>query len=89
MAVLKLIKKKSFEAKGEQHVHYTAAYKGRVFGVSTLRFSDNEITENDNGTISISGDIEVLKNASTDPLTGETKTYLDIVPKSGLVLADF
>ena len=87
---LKVIKSKAFTAKGEQHTHYSAAYKGRVFGVSTLRFQDDEITFNaETSTITISGDVEVLKNVSTDPIDGSTATYLDLVPKSGLILADF
>lgn len=85
---LKLIKSKNFEAKGEKHTHYTAAYKGRVFGISTLRFDPADIVVKDN-TITLEGDIEVLKQTSVDPLTGEVNNFLAIVPKCGLVLADF
>lgn len=85
---LKVIRTKQFEAQGQPHTHYSAAYKGRVFGVSTLRVPKEDITV-DGDTITIAGDIEVLRNNSVDPLTGEQKTYLDIVPKSGLQLADF
>lgn len=86
----KIIKVKVFTANGSEHTHYTVAYQGRVFGISTLRFEGNEsmISVNDQVLI-IKGDIEVLKNTSVDPLTGATKTYLDIVPKSGLLLAEF
>lgn len=85
---LKVIKQKAFEAKGESHTHYMAAYKGRVFGISTLRFDPDDLEVVD-GVITIKTDIEVLKTTSTDPLTGTTSNYLDIVPKSGLVLAEF
>lgn len=84
---LKIIKTKPFEANGESHTHYTCAYKGRVFGVSSLRFNEELSVKDDK--LTISGDIEVLKRTSTDPLTGETKSFLDIVPASGLTLAEF
>lgn len=85
---LKVIKTKEFEVKGVKHKHYTAAYKGRVFGVSTLRVPAEDIKEEED-TITITPEVEVLKNVNTDPLDGVTKVYLDIVPKSGLMLAEF
>lgn len=85
---LKVIKKKDFQVKGVDHVHYTCAYKGRVFGISSLRFDKEDITVTDD-VLTLGVDVEVLKNTTTDSLTGETRTYLDLVPKSGLVLADF
>ena len=90
MYKLKIIKSKNFTVQDTDHTHYVAAYKGRVFGVSTLRFEDNpEDLVADKGVLTIKCDIEVLKNTSTDPLDGSTKTYLDIVPKAGLSLAAF
>lgn len=87
---LKIIKTKSFEAKGSKHTHYTAAYKGRLFGVSTMRFEgDEESLKAEDGILSISCEVEVLKNTSTDPIDGTTRVYLDLVPKAGLALADF
>lgn len=85
---LKIIKSKSFEVKGEAHTHYTCAYKGRVFGVSTLRFEEDDITV-DNSVLTMNTDVEVAKNTSTDPLTGGVKIYLDIVPKCTLELASY
>ena len=90
MIKLKIIKQKNFEANGQPQTHYTAAYKGRVFGLSTLRWSgDADAISVDGDILSINADVEVLKNTSADQLTGEVKTYLDIVPKSGLTLAEF
>ncbi len=87
---LKVIKKKDFEVSKVKHVHYTAAYKGRVFGVSTLRFEDGEIVEDTKtNTITIPKEVEVIKEVNTDPLTGEVTTYLTVVPKLDLVLAAF
>lgn len=85
---LKLIKSKAFEAKGVNHTHYTAAYKGRVFGVSTMRFDAEDIEVKDD-VITIKTEVEVLKNTVNDSLDGTSTTYLDLVPKSGLVLAEF
>ena len=87
-AKLKIIKSKPFDLKGTQHTHYTCAYKGRVFGVSTMRFEGNEdklVIEGD--TLTITGELEVLKNTNVDQLTGEVTTYLDIVPKLDIALA--
>ncbi len=84
---LKLIKTKAFESKGDKHTHYTVAYKGRVFGVSTMRFAPEDITVGDDGILTIKCDVEVLKNISTDPLDGTTKVFLDIVPKLDILLA--
>jgi len=91
MATFKIIKQKSFTAQNESHVHYTVAYMGRVFGVSSLRFDsiDNPFTVKDS-VLTINCDIAVVKNAGTDPLTGKSYCYLDIVPKiSTFSLADF
>jgi hypothetical protein len=83
---LKLIKSKAFEAKGEKHTHHTVAYKGRVFGISTMRFTPEDITVGD-GVLTLNCDVEVLKNTSTDPIDGTIKVFLDIVPKLDILLA--
>jgi len=85
---VKVIKFKAFEAKGKSATHYTVAYKGRVFGVNTLRFEENDIAV-EGDVLTFSTDVEVLKRVDTDQLTGEVKSYLDIVPKCNLVLAEF
>ena len=88
---LKVIKAKSFQIDGVNHNHFTCAYKGRVFGVSSLRFDDQAVLIHDTTakTLKIDTDVEVLKRTDTDQLTGETKAYLDIVPKIDILLADF
>ena len=88
MPTFKIIKSKAFKAQGTDHTHYTVAYKGRLFGISTLRFPEEDLKVDEN-TITTSNEIEVLKNTSTDPIDGSTKQFLDIVPKSGLTLAEF
>ena len=85
---LRVIKVKAFESKGEKHSHYTCAYKGRVFGISTMRFDEGDLTV-EGDTITINTDIEVLKEVVLDQLTGETKQFLSVVPKVGLTLAEF
>lgn len=87
---VKIIKFKEFEAKGVKATHYTVAYRGRVFGVNTLRFADMEgsiTVEKD--VLTFHCDVEVIKRIDTDQLTGEVRTFIDIVPASGLKLADF
>ena len=88
---LKVIKSKTFKVDKVDYIAYTCAYKGRVFGLSTLQWSEDvdSIVVEDN-KLTISTDVEVKKTiSSTDPLTGEvTPSYLNIVPKLGLVLAD-
>ena len=85
---LKVIKSKKFKVKDADHIHYTAAYKGRVFGVSTLRFETNDFTVKDD-VLTLNVDVEVIKNRSTDPLTGEVRNFLDVVPKMDISLAEF
>ena len=87
---VKIIKLKEFEAKGVKAIHYTVAYRGRVFGVNTLRFADMEdslTVEKD--ILTFHCDVEVIKRIDTDQLTGEVRTFIDIVPASGLKLAEF
>ena len=83
---LKVIKSKEFNANDEQHTHYTVAYKGRVFGISTLRFPKENIAVEDT-TMTIDCDVELLKSTSVDQITGEITTYVDIVPKLDIALA--
>ena len=90
MYTLKILKSKKFQANGTDETHYTLAYKGRVFGLSTLRWSeDKDSIEVKDNTLTIKGDIDIIKNSSVDKLTGEVSSYLDIVPKIGLTLSDF
>ena len=85
---LKVIKQKAFEVDSTPQVHFTCAYKGRVFGVSTLRFPSEDIKlSDDKKVLTLPQEIEVLKHTSTDPITGEVRSYLDLVPKLDVVLA--
>ena len=85
---VKIIKSKEFTANGEKHVHYTTAYKGRVFGVSTLRFEKDDFTVKDT-VLTFNTNVEVKQHVSVDELTGKSSTFLDIVPKIDLSLATF
>lgn len=85
---LKVIKSKEFTANSESHTHYSCAYKGRVFGVSTLRFEKDDFTV-ENNVLTLTTEVEVQKNTSTDPLTGDVKVFLDIVPKCTLAVAEY
>ena len=82
----KILKIKDFMAKGVACKHYSVAYKGRVFGVSTLRFDVGDLTV-DADTLTIKGDLEVLKSTNTDPVDGTVKVFLDLVPKLDVLLA--
>lgn len=90
---LKIIKSKSFKVDDADHTHYTAAYKGRVFGVSTLAFAledENTLVVEDN-VLTIKGKVSVKKREETthDLVEGTTtRTYLDIVPELDLSLAE-
>ncbi len=87
---LKIIKTKPFEANGSKETHYTCAYKGRVFGVNTLRIPADQIKLNaEKNSLTISCDVEVTKNESVDPLTGQISKFLDIVQKMDLALSEF
>jgi hypothetical protein len=87
---LKVIKSKEFSIDGTDYTHYTCAYKGRVFGVSTLIWAeeDNQPSVKD-GVMSIPSNVEVRKRSVNNPLEGTTVDYLDIVPKIDLELASF
>lgn len=82
----KIIKQKSFEIEGTKHTHYTVAYKGRVFGLNSLKFEGTEFKVEGN-TISVPVECELKKTESTDLITGVVTSYIDIVPKLDLVLA--
>jgi len=88
MLKLRIIKSKEFTANDKKQTHYTVAYKGRVFGLSTLAWSDDmdSIAVKDN-TLSIDGQAEIKKREVTDPLTGEMATFYDIMPKLDIALA--
>lgn len=87
---LKVIKTTKFEAREEEHTHYTCAHKGRVFGVNTLRFEEDEIAfDEEKMTVNIKGDVSVVKRQSTDEVTGDVITYLDLLPKIDFALAEF
>lgn len=89
---LKLVKTKEFEVKGVKHQHHSVAYKGRLFSVNTLRWADDldqiEVNAKDN-TLTIKCDVDVIQRTDVDGITGETKQYLDLMPKCNLVLASF
>lgn len=88
---LKIIKQKNFEYEGTKHTFYTCAYKGRVFGVSTMLWSEDldSLKAKDN-VLTITTDVEVKKTPGTvDQLTGEVSpSFFNIVPQLGLVIAD-
>mgnify|MGYP001169640289 FL=1 len=87
---VKVIKIKDFTVNESAQKHFTCAYKGRVFGVSTLRFEESDLSYDDKeSTLKFNVDVEVMVNKTVDQLTGEAKTYLDIVPKLGLNAVDF
>lgn len=85
---LKVLKSKSFTANNTEHTHYTCAYKGRVFGVNSMRFEERDFTVEDN-ILTLIIDVEVMKHPHTDQITGKSTVYLDIVPKVDLALAEF
>jgi len=88
----KIIKEKSFEYKDSSTgadalgTHYTVAHKGRVFGVSSLRFEEGDLKKEGN-TLTIKGELEIRKETLVDQLTGEAKPYLSIYPKMDLQLS--
>jgi len=88
----KVIKEKSFEYKDSSTgadalgTHYTVAHKGRVFGVSSLRFDEGDLKKEGN-TLTIKGELEVRKENIIDQLTGEVRVFLSIYPKMDLQLS--
>jgi hypothetical protein len=90
MSTFKIIKSKDFTVSGEAHTHYTVAYRGRVFGVSSLRFEEGDFSVDETArTLAFNCKLEVLKRQQTDALGVVTGTYLDLVPKCELDLATF
>jgi hypothetical protein len=88
--MFKIIKSKQFTIDSVQHTHYTVAYRGRVFGVSSLRFEEGDFAVDEKArTLKFNTKVEVLKRQATDALGVVTGTYLDLVPKCELDLADF
>ena len=84
----KLIKSKQFEVKGVKHTHYVGAYKGRVFGISTLNCEEGEIQVDEKAnTIKVDCSVEVKQEVTIDDITGDRTSYLSIMPKLGLELA--
>ncbi len=83
---VKIIKQKEFEVDNTPQTHYTVAYKGRVFGISTLKIPASDMKIEDK-VLTLPSEIEVLKHTVVDPLTAEVQTYLDIVPKLEIALA--
>lgn len=89
MATLKILKISNFTTKDKvEHVHYTCAYKGRVFGVNTMNIDVESIrlSEIDNTMLTLSGDYEVAKRVVQD-LDGP-KVYLDLIPKIEFSITD-
>lgn len=89
---LKVIKTKAFKVGDADHKHYSVAYKGRIFGVNTLRFSEEsedalEVSE-DGKVITINCDCELKRDVVTDQITGEHQEFIGIVPKLDLVISD-
>ncbi len=87
-SVLKVIKSKAFKAQGQDHMHHTVAYKGRLFGVNSLRFEEGDFTLDDKEkTIILNVDCELKKDTRVDQVTGETTEWIGLVPKLDLALA--
>ena len=90
----KIIKKKdfTFEKDGAQvsGTHYTVAYKGRVFGASSLRFDDGDLEPSADGkSLTIKGNVDIKKEHITDQLTGEVvATVYSLYPQLDLKLAE-
>lgn len=83
MITVKVLKATAFTAKGEQHTHYSVAFKGRGFGVSTLAFAKEDL-ELVGDTLNIKPKCEVSIRKETDTLTGITTQYNALVPELGL-----
>ena len=87
MATFKIVKTSTFDVDGVTHKHYSCAYKGRVFGVNTLRFEASDITVKDN-ILTLNIDVEVLVETGVNQL-GESTKYLTLVPKCDFAVALF
>lgn len=90
MTTLKLIKSKAFEANGDKHVHYTTAYKGRVIAVSTLNIPTGDITADDKaGTLVVKGEYDLVNRPYADPITGDVRAGLVLLPKLDIAISMF
>lgn len=92
---LEIIKSKAFKVQDTDHTHYTCSYKGRVLGVSSLRFAGEKKDVLTTGTMPngkpaliVDCDVNIIKALNTDQITGESKVYLDLVPKLDIALSD-
>ena len=84
---LKIIKTKTFQANGQDATHHVVAYKGRVFGVNSLRFEAGDFKVDEKAkTLTLNVECEIVKR--TESNLGETTIYLDIVPKLDLTLSE-
>ena len=84
---LKIIKSKKFKVQDNDHTHYSVAYKGRVFGVNSLRFEAGDFKVDEKAkTLTLNVECEIVKR--TESNLGETTIYLDIVPKLDLTLSE-
>lgn len=89
---LKVIKASTFKYKETDHTSYTCAYKGRVFGVSTMQWGEdiaNLVFDDKAQTLKLTCDVEVVKQENIDPLTAEKTRFLNIVPKIDICLSEF
>lgn len=90
MITLKLIKKKDFAVDKAKHVHYTTAYKGRVIAVSTLNIDAADITADDTAmTLAVKGDFDLVNRSWADPITGEARIGLVLLPKMDIAISAF
>jgi hypothetical protein len=87
---LKVIKSKEFTYEDNDYTHYTCAYKGRVFGVSTLIWAEESSQPKvEKDVMSLPSNVEVRKRTVSNPLDGSSTDFLDIVPKMDLTLGAF
>lgn len=90
MITLKLIKSKAFKVGTIDHVHYTTAYKGRVIAVSTLNIDAAAIKADDKAmTLGLSGEFDLVNRSWNDPITGELRIGLVLLPKLDIAISAF
>lgn len=83
----KIVKTKDFSVEGVPQRHYSCAHKGRVYGVSTLRFETADFTVKDN-ILTLNIDVEVIVEPGVNHL-GEPCKYLTLVPKCIFAIAPY
>ena len=83
----RIVKSTEFEHDGKKGKVYSVAHAGRVLQVSTLYFDEDGALTEDNGKLTIKGDIEVRKQPYVNK-TGEVIQGLQIMPKFGLSLSE-